>query len=115
MCQPDAGLSCKKNRQGPGQGSDADTHGDPNEANHHQPAGAYSCLGNRSDETPHHGQTDTEADAYLEESRGLVNDELLEMFDSFVDQVKDVEEEETLERLQQRRKQIVAKMTILRA
>ena len=61
-------------------------------------------------------ESEEQTNAVLEQHRGLLNGELLDLFDSYVEQIKEDEEDgELLERLQRTRKQIVAKMTILRA
>ncbi len=56
-----------------------------------------------------------ESNQVLEDHRGLLNDELLEMYDRYVEQVGEGADEAVQERLGQIREQIVAKLTILRA
>jgi hypothetical protein len=56
-----------------------------------------------------------ESNRVLEEHRGLLNDELLELYDRYVKQVSEGADEAVQERLSQIRQQIVAKLTILRA
>ncbi len=56
-----------------------------------------------------------ESNQVLEEHRGLLSDELLELYDRYVEQVSEGADEAVQERLSQIREQIVAKLTILRA
>jgi hypothetical protein len=56
-----------------------------------------------------------ESNRALEENRGLLNDELLALYDRYVEQIVEAAGEAVRERLQQIREQIVAKMTVLRA
>lgn len=56
-----------------------------------------------------------ESNRVLEDSRGLLNDELLALYDRYVEQVAETAGEEVRQRLQQIREQIVAKMTVLRS
>ncbi len=56
-----------------------------------------------------------ESNRVLEENRGLLNDELLALYDRYVEQVAKATDEAQRQRLGQIREQIVAKMTILRS
>ncbi len=56
-----------------------------------------------------------ESSSVLEEHRGLLNDDLLKVYDRYVEQIKPGIDEDTAERLDQIRDQMAAKITIQRA